>query len=125
MISCKTDEPENTPDKDLTQFLTKNAEGMYVNSSPVMELNMDLHQVSVNTTKLIYRIQTDAQNNYINCKLASKPANIGDPTEIAVNMQIENNSTLKKYSVTLQKISQTKMWLWESSSKTGFIITMQ
>lgn len=122
MIGCKKKEVIQTPDKELAQFLTNNTEGMYLNSVPVLEFDEDLHQVSVSS--LTYRIQTDAQDTFLHCTLSAKPVNIKDANEITVTLKIDGNAKTTKHNVTLEKNSDKKLWLWESSSKTGFIVML-
>lgn len=125
VAGCKPDPNNLTPkSKELTELLAINVEGMYVNSSPRFIYEEAIHQIVINPTKLIYRIQTDDLNSLLQCKLSSRPAQLAEQTVMVVQLRVTPSVSPQTYTVTLEKQTDSKMWLWEESSKTGFIVTL-
>lgn len=126
LIGCNgPKELEIVEDEKLKSFKTEITEGFYNGKTPLFVYNEQLHQTAVNKAKKSYRIQSDQQDVYLNCILAGLPARLDELTTLTVASRAVEGISDKVYNVTLVKKTAEKLWLWDPSSKTGFILNFE
>lgn len=124
VVGCQSPErPTDDEDQILRAFKTEIREGVYNGGAPLLQYDESSHQVAVNQQKNSYRIQSDAQDIYLNCTLLDRPTQIGKSTTLLVNSRAITGMS-PTYNVELVKATDELMWLWNSASKTGFIINL-
>lgn len=105
-------------------FLKQREYGVYSVGMPLIQYTEDNFQLSFNTIKKSFRLQTDNQDAYVSCVLLTNPA-VGQNTLLTLQQKGAGNAANGDYEVVALKLEASRMWLWNKEKGLGFIIRME
>jgi len=118
LAACK--EVNNFNDPSPGGFTSQTAMGMYdANLNSPVAFDPNNHQMAFISTAIESRLQDNAPNVLMRCRLSVSPTALGQ----AVTVELSGKSvTTATYNTELVKKSGDFIWLWSTDSKVGFIL---
>lgn len=115
-----TDKLDPTIRAERNALLASTQYGIYQGGRDSFVFNKTLHQLYVNPSKNIYRIQTDAGTRYAELALTGTPtAKKGVPATLTQNVGL---TAVTLDEVILLHTDEERLWLWCDEAHTGFIV---
>lgn len=118
--SDDSDKLDPTIRAERNALLASTQYGIYQEGRDSFVFNKTLHQLYVNPSKRIYRIQTDNAARYAELTLAETPtAKKGAAGTLTQNVGL---TTVTLDEIILLKADDERLWLWCDNAHTGFIV---
>lgn len=120
-----TSNPTPGGDTPLNKLKAATDYGVYVDGEPVFTYDKTEHQLVSGSTggSKVFRIQTDDQFEYLHCELGSVPTAMGQNVSLNITAKgIDSWNNAGLYTATVVKIDDSRLWLWEEKTSTGFIV---
>lgn len=132
-ISCPQPDPPEPPapieptvqkSVELKAFESTSGEGLYIKGEFVVKYDDAHFQRAVNLDRGTYRIHADDQNSYMQIRYTENvPKAIDDEAVCAITYSITpGKETILIMKLTVVKISNGLLWLWNEIQKSGIII---
>ena len=108
--------------KEKEKFLFSTEVGFYLGGKGEILYDKETHQISTNRKRKQIRIQNDTQTEFVDINMQNRPHSLGVHT--IIDFHILNNGEISSFSQLYEcsKINSEYYWLWNSETKTGFII---
>ena len=119
LFSCEEKQPVISPEQN--SFMEKVDDGLVIGTAYKLKFNELTHQMSVNSQRKIYRLQSDNQSEYFVAKYSQSSTNIGEVLPITIESY---NGTLTSESLDMEVVKMVgmRLWLWNNEKQTGVII---
>lgn len=105
-------------------FLKSEGLGYYKGGSSVLLYDKSRHQIVINFKRHLFRLQSDAQEEYINVMLETIPRSQGNHIIISFMLFSGEGAGSYVHLFECSRMSNDKMWFWNADTKQGIIIPM-
>jgi len=104
-------------------FLTFTKIGFYPAGEPRFTYRDSVHQMCLNSSRGLFRIQTNIQDTFMNIVLDDNPY---ECRMVLSELDYYDHSirTTDKFEFECSKKTDDKIWLWDGYTKTGIIISV-
>lgn len=121
VTACKDDKIDDDVNREKQEkFLQQTVSGVYDGDVALFVFNEANHQRAFTSDRKMWRIQTDAQDKYVHCELATVPA-ISVENEVSVKVKGVDVAAGEMNALVL-KIENNKCWLWVIETGIGFLM---
>ncbi len=110
----------DSEEKDI--FLHRQQIGIYTGGAELFIYNETKHQMCTNSSRGIFRIQTNSQDTCLNIALKGSPSRKGDFIMAELDYSDSGDRMEDMIQFECSKMSGDKLWFWDAYSKTGIII---
>ncbi len=126
MTSCESPNTPEVPQEQSDFVATAKLPGAFYNASPIMEYDVQLHQIGVRTGATYgysYKMQTDSQSAYFIVYIKDGlPVTVGEVASAQITSTGLSNLSSTSMDMTVVKTDSKYVWLWNQSAKTGFVV---
>lgn len=111
----------DSPEKE--SFLMETREGIYRGGRSLFVFDSERHQKAINTSRIQYRIQTDAQDTCLNITLDAIPQGAGVHITTSIDYRSPRDLISSMSRLECSRMESDKLWLWSPETLTGIIIS--
>ncbi|MDR0511462.1 MAG: hypothetical protein LBH06_10285 [Rikenellaceae bacterium] len=120
-LFCGCEEHDDSTSTGGGGFLQKDEIGVYNdNGSALFAFDKQAHELGLLPSARDTRIQDDARNVLLRCRLTANPV-VGESFTVAVT-SVASDVPSGNYYCKAQKMANSRLWLWCAEKKLGFIV---